>query len=163
MNHNSPDLNIRYAVGVGDLIASILHSKALSWIVKLITKNNKPCSNCSKRRYALNVLFPIAFWKLFFKDENLYLENLKDFYITCGFNASVNYDNRYVSVSKFDQVPIYPKNETSTQSNSEIITESVIEPIIKTDKNEKEGYIFLSTNEVNLGDHLIKTQFYKKI
>jgi hypothetical protein len=149
MNHKYPDLNIRYAVGVGDLIASILHSKLLSWAVILITGNDKICVSCSKRKNALNILFPIKFWKLFFKDDISYLENLKDFYIKCGFNATLNYENKYVSVSKFEQVT-EPNVESEEVKNS-------------SNPNKIKDYIFLSSNEVKLGDHLIKTEYYKKL
>jgi hypothetical protein len=159
MNHRNPDLNIRYAVGMGDFIASILHSKSLSWLVKILTGNNKPCTSCSKRRQALNLLFPIKFWKIFFKNEITYLEDLKNFYVKCGFNASVNYQNKYVTVSKFEEVPIYPKNITNTEEISQQSTEQNTQLNV----NKLQGYIFLSSNEVTLGDHLVKIQYYKKI
>ena len=158
MNHKNPDLNIRYAVGIGDLVACILHSKPLSWLVKLITGKEDPCPKCSKRRQALNILFPFKFWKLFFRDEIVYLENLKDFYIKCGFKASLNYENKYVTVSKLGEVPDYPTIQTPTEfKKDEIIKRPITLPTTK-----KEGYIFLSSSEMTLGDHLIKTEYYKK-
>jgi hypothetical protein len=151
MNHNYPDLNIRYAGGLGDIIASILHSKPLGWIVKSITKQDKPCNSCSQRRYALNFLVPIKIWKLFFKNEDAYLENLKDFYIKCGFNATLDYENKVLSATKFEEFPVEPT-----------FMESIDE--IKQHKTpNKEGYLFLSSNEVALDDHLIRTEYFKKL
>jgi hypothetical protein len=157
MNHKNPDLNIRYSVGLGDFIASTLHSKPLSWIVKSLTGNDKPCLSCSKRRQALNVLFPIKFWKIFFKDMETYLENLKNFYIECGFNASLSPDKRYVIISNTEQKH---ENTFPLEQNNQIIEKQSKEQ--KTN-NELKDYIFLSSNEVTLGEHLIKTEYYKKI
>jgi hypothetical protein len=159
MNHKNPDLNIRYAVGIGDLFASIIHSKSLSWLVILLTGKDKPCTQCSKRKQALNILFPIKFWKIFFKDEISYLENLKNFYIKCGFKASLNYENRYVTVSKFEDVPDYPLPDTKENKEFEnnIITES--KPTI----DRKSNHMFLSSNEITLGEYIVRTEYYKKI
>lgn len=151
MNHNFPDLNIRYAGGLGDIIASILHSKPLGWIVKIITKKDQPCSSCSERRHALNFLAPIKIWKLFFKNEDVYLENLKDFYIKCGFNAKIDYDNKVLTATKFEEFPVEP---TFMES---------VEEIQQHKSPRKDGFLFLSSNEVTLDDHLVRTEYYKKI
>jgi hypothetical protein len=145
MNRTHPDLNIRYAVGVGDLIASILHSKALSWLVKLFVGKNEICIKCSNRRKALNILFPIKFWKLWFKSDIEYLENLAEFYRKCDFNAIVNYENKYVAVTRGDQ-PL-DKNTINEQNKP---TDMV------------DGYIIVNENDVVLGDFLIKTIYYRK-
>jgi hypothetical protein len=152
MNHKSPDLNIRYATGLGDFIASILHSKSLSWLIKIITKKDKPCDSCSQRRFALNVLFPIRFWKIFFKNNKEYLQSLKNFYIKCGYNASFSEDENYLKISRFEEEPIEQPEEQATQFLTNVAL-----------KNRKEGYLFLSDNEVTLGEHLIKTEYYKKL
>jgi len=155
MNHKYPDLNIRYAVGMGDLIASILHSKSLSWLVNLIKGNDKICVACSKRRYALNVLLPIKFWKLFFKNEDDYLQNLSDFYNSCGFNAIFDKQGRFVSVSD-NKIENESEEIFQHQDESKIDNTIVKNPI-------KPNYMFLSSNEVILDDNLIRTEYYKKI
>jgi hypothetical protein len=63
----SPKLKYRYAEGVGDIVACTLHSKLFGWLTKLLTGKDKPCQMCSKRAYAMNVLFPIKVWRLYFK------------------------------------------------------------------------------------------------
>jgi hypothetical protein len=86
----TPDLKFKYANGLGDLVACSLHSKALSWLTKLITGEDKPCTKCSMRRHALNILFPIQYWKLFFKDEKEVLENLAAEYRALGYEVSID-------------------------------------------------------------------------
>jgi hypothetical protein len=145
MNHIHPDLNIRYAVGVGDFVASILHSKALSWLVGLIMGKNEICIKCSNRRKALNILFPIKFWKFWFKTDIEYLENLAEFYRKCDFNAIVNYEKRYVSVSKGDQ-PLDQNTLNEQKKQTDVV----------------DGYIIVNENDVSLGDFLVKTIYYRK-
>ena len=66
----NPTLKIRYAKGLGDFIACILHSKPIGWFTHFLTGTKEPCSACSQRAMAFNILFPIPFWKLFFKNIN---------------------------------------------------------------------------------------------
>jgi hypothetical protein len=168
MNHKKPDLNIRYAVGIGDFVACTLHSKPFNWFTRIITKRDSSCTSCSNRRQALNVLFPIKFWKLFFKNEITYLENLTNFYKKCGYNASLDYDNGYVTVSKFGKVPDYPNPEEIEIKNKDEIIQSENEIIeleskpIQPKNDILDDYMFLSSNEISLGDYLIKTEYYKK-
>lgn len=152
MNHKLPDLNIRYAAGLGDIIASILHSKMFSWLVKIITKKDAPCSSCSQRRYALNILFPIKIWKLFFKDYETYLENLKNYYIKCGYNASLSEDGSHLKISKFEEF------KTEEIENPENTKTQKLKNVPK-----KDGYLFLSSNEIFLDDHVIRTEYFKKL
>jgi hypothetical protein len=148
MNKKYPDLNVRYAVGVGDLIASFLHSKILSWLVVLITGKDNICMSCSKRRHALNDIIPIKFWKFWFNNEIEYLENLTNFYKSCGFDAVLDYNNRYVKVYSKDR-PTQVETQSSKDANFTEIN--------------KEGYFKTNTNEVVLGDYIIKTIYYKRI
>ena len=83
-----PKLKFKYALGIGDIIACVLHSKIISPLTKLITKKDKPCASCSLRIQALNILFPLPLWRCFFKSEfekntALALE-LKE----CGYNVT---------------------------------------------------------------------------
>jgi len=75
---------LKYAVGLGDFIAVVLHSKLVGPLTYLITGQFEPCAACSQRRMALNILFPIPFWKLFFKDIDEYHESLKKDYEKAG-------------------------------------------------------------------------------
>lgn len=51
-NDKNPILKIRYARGLGDFIACILHSKAIGWLTHIITKKEKPCQSCKYARVA---------------------------------------------------------------------------------------------------------------
>ena len=96
----SPDLKFKYAVGVGDFVACVLHSKAIGWLTKLLTGSKTPCANCSERRYALNVLFPIKIWRLFFKTHDDLLQNLAAEYRTLGYTVEINLETRKLTLSK---------------------------------------------------------------
>lgn len=97
---NSPDLKIRYANGLGDIVACFLHSKVMHSITVLITGNEKPCMACSARRNALNILFPIPFWKLFFDSKNELLETLAADYRASGYKVSIDEKIGKLSVTK---------------------------------------------------------------
>lgn len=75
-----PILKIRYGVGLGDFITAILHSKLIGPITYLITGKEKPCHSCNSRRIALNILFPIPFWRLFFKCQCDRNKSIQEFY-----------------------------------------------------------------------------------
>jgi hypothetical protein len=100
----SPDLKFRYAIGLGDLFACILHSKVLGWLTYLITGSDKPCAICNQRRQAWNILFPIKFWRLFFKNQSDLLEHLAAEYRAQGYKTNVNFETGKISVSKFTSV-----------------------------------------------------------
>jgi hypothetical protein len=150
MNKN-PDLQFRYAKGLGDIIACILHSKALSWLTVLITGQKEPCKICSIRRDALNVLFPIPLWKTFFKSEKEALLSYKDMTIKNGSTITVNDSN--TSAITFNGtaeiLPITPNKITTLEE-------------INNKKNIK-NYICISDSDNFSGDLLIKVQIYKKV
>jgi hypothetical protein len=100
----SPDLKCRYAVGLGDLIACFLHSKIIGWLTKIITKTDKPCNACSMRRNAWNIILPIKFWKLFFKNEDELLENLAADYRANGYDVKIDEKTKKLNLSKFSIV-----------------------------------------------------------
>lgn len=136
-----PYLKFRYSRGIGDLIACLLHSKLFGWFTKLITGKSKPCSVCSQRANALNTLFPIPFWRMFFNDAILMTKSLKLELEKCGYKVDLTEDQLGVSSFKV-------KNEEIT----------------KTEEPEKESnsYTLLTSGETILGDFLIKTEIYKK-
>lgn len=65
----NPILKFRYGQGLGDFISAILHSKLIGPLTYLVTGVLEPCQTCNNRRIALNILFPIPFWRFFFKTE----------------------------------------------------------------------------------------------
>lgn len=129
----NPKLKFKYATGVGDLVACILHSKIIGWLTKLITGKKEPCQVCSQRAYALNVLFPIPFWRLFFKNYEIFNNSLNAELLNYGY-----------SISK----PIEEKQND----------DKVIKPIIK---NKIKDYEIVSTTDNELGEYLIRHQIYK--
>lgn len=64
-----PILKLRYAKGLGDVVKCFLHSRYFGPVTKFLTKKDHTCTNCSIRATAMNILFPIPVWKLFFKNE----------------------------------------------------------------------------------------------
>jgi len=150
MNKN-PDLQFRYAKGLGDIVACILHSKALSWLTFKITGKKEPCKVCSIRRDALNVLFPIPLWKFFFKNEKDALFSYKNSTQKDGFEVKVNDSNTSASMFKgtTENLPINP--------NKVITLEEI------NDKKNIKNYICISDSDNYSGDLLIKVQIYKKI
>lgn len=137
----TPNLKLRYAKGLGDAIACLLHSKAIGWLTHLITGQDKPCEMCSIRIKALNTLFPIPFWRLFFKNENTLLESLAKDYKDNGYEVSFN--NSSLSAMKVEQ-----EEPSQEESNKEL--EVPFE------------YRLISTSENTTGDLLIKIQIFKK-
>lgn len=79
-NNVNPYNKIRYAKGLGDFVACILHSKYIGPITYIITNNYEPCPTCNQRRWALNILFPIPFWKFFFKSLEELENDMENFY-----------------------------------------------------------------------------------
>lgn len=139
--NNISDLNLRYAKGLGDIIACILHSKIFGWLTHLITGKKEPCKVCSIRRNALNVIFPIPVWRLFFKNENELTQSL----------ASDLKKNNY-------EVNVETKNGSISSIKSIVKHEE--KPEIKKDLNT---YMPVSSNETKSGDLLIRVQVFKKI
>jgi hypothetical protein len=157
-----PYLKLRYARGGGDLVACILHSKPVGWLTYLITGKKEPCKQCSQRRNALNIVFPIQFWKLFFKDQKALVQSLSKELIDYGYRVSVSADGKNISstkiqlsgvdtpISNFDKKPetpaTIPVNTTKTFNKPNVL----------------DNYTIISTNDVKSGDFLIKTVILKK-
>lgn len=148
LKKNNPYLFFKYNHGLGDFVASVLHSKALSWLTKKITGKSEPCKVCSKRAEALNVLFPIPFWRLFFKDQKEMFTSLNKDLLAAGFQTDLAKDGSYIS---------------SMESRVEYKEPSRnIPSITLTSQNEKlSNYIFLSSNEREIDHILIRTEIYK--
>ena len=147
--NKTPDLKFRYAKGLGDAVACFLHSKPIGWLVHLITGQDKPCNQCSVRRYALNTLVPIPFWKLFFKDEKEALISITKDYKENGYEVNLDLDKLFFSASKVyhpeEPLPIIKEEE---------------KPINPDNLNE---HILLNSSINKYDNILIKTEIYRKI
>jgi len=129
-----PKLKFRYAEGLGDVVACVLHSKLIGWLTKIITKSDTPCKTCSARAFALNILVPIPVWRLFFKDKDAFLDALK------GEGVDIRkIAHKQEQIKKISNKPNLPKVE--------------IDP---TD------YKLYSKVDNQLGDYLIRTLTYVK-
>lgn len=149
----NPLLKLKYATGLGDVIKCILHSGYIGKIVHLITGLDKPCLTCSQRANALNVLFPIPVWRLFFKDvvekDKHLIKDMQDF----GF--------------KFDNQP--KKNENCSSCNNKkeekqtiyIDNSTALNPL-KIDYIEYDGFSLIEKLEKNNKDFKTVILKYKK-
>lgn len=146
--NKDPYLYFKYNKGLGDFVASVLHSRFLGWLTKLITKKDKPCSICSKRAEALNILFPIPFWKLFFKNSLDMTESLKNDLLAAGYHAEISPDYKNISSMK-------------VEATQDIQTNEFIPFIPETTDPKLANYIFLSSNDQEIDHILIRTQIYK--
>ena len=144
-----PNLKIRYARGLGDLIACFLHSKLIGWITKIVTKKSKPCQQCAVRINALNLIFPIPFWRLFFKNTENLLKSLKKDLEDFGY--TVNFTNDKLGLNSFKGEEIVELTTKEEEKQVDIV-----------DVSDINNYIFLSSGDNILGDFLIKTQIYKR-
>ncbi len=144
--HKDPYLKLRYARGAGDVLACFLHSKPIGWLTKLITGKDKPCSKCFKRGNALNVLFPIKVWKLFFKSEDSYINELKKDLEKAGYLVSGSSEGKAISTTKIERIssdfksPFQPLNQNESPHNN---------------------FILLASSDNYVGDFLIKTEVFK--
>jgi hypothetical protein len=144
--NKDPYLKIRYAKGFGDVIACFLHSKPIGWLTKIITGKDKPCTTCSKRANALNVLFPIKVWMLFFKSEEEYIQNLKEDLEKAGYEVAVSPQNKGVSSTKIERKPLTTNYTFQT---------------FKPEEKIETKFKLLASSDNYVGDLLIKTQVFK--
>jgi hypothetical protein len=143
-----PHLYFKYNRGLGHFVASVLHSKAFGWLTKLITGKDKPCTVCSKRADALNVLFPIPFWKLFFKTEKEMFESLNKDLIDAGYSTYLSQDKTHLKSVKgelIQNIVEKPFNPLSDLFNDEKLTK----------------YTFISSSDQEVDHLLVRTQYFK--
>jgi hypothetical protein len=144
---------IRYAQGIGDVCAAILHSKLIGPITYLITGKIEPCNTCQNRRTALNFLMPIPFWKLFFKNEDSYNENLnnefENFQKKIESNVKNNSDENILDISNKTIENI--SNIENTKENSD-----------NSDDLYKD-YFLIAENRTEHESVLIVNRIYKKL
>ena len=103
---------------MGDIITCILHSKYIGHITHFLTKNKKRCFSCEQRAYALNILFPIRFWKFFFKTFDEKTKALREDMLKFGY---VFYDEKDKQTK--EENIVYEK--TKFVSDEDIIPECV--------------------------------------
>lgn len=79
----NPILKLKYSNGLGDILKCILHSRYIGKITHFFTKTDMPCPSCSERATALNILFPIPIWRIFFKSikerDKFFIKEMKDY------------------------------------------------------------------------------------
>jgi len=143
-----PQLMIRYSRGLGDFISCLLHSKAIGWLTKLITKKDKPCIQCRKRANALNTLFPIPFWKMFFSSDEEYFKSIKIDLEKAGYFVENTSNSNGISSSILTRTPFINKNKDDMST-------------IPTESPDINKYELLSSSDSFVGDFLIKTQVFK--
>jgi hypothetical protein len=155
---------IRYAQGVGDVCAAILHSKLIGPITYLVTEKLEPCNTCQNRRTALNFLFPVPIWKLFFKNEDAYNEALnKEFEKAQKELESETHTNSV-------EIEVENKNLSVVENTSDIIKESIstIENKEETSNDNNiddiyKNYFLIAENRTEHESVLIVNRIYKKL
>lgn len=153
-------LKIRYAQGVGDVCAAILHSKLVGPITYLVTGKLEPCNICQNRRTALNFLLPIPFWKLFFKNEDEYNEALN-----LEFEKfQKNLEPKIHNISDEKKLEILDDSKDSSNDILETISNS---ENIKENSNDSDdiykNYFLIAENRTEHESVLIVNRIYKKI
>lgn len=152
-NKKDPLLKIRYAYGLGDIIACILHSKFIGPITHSITGQKTPCQACQTRRQALNVLFPISFRSFFFKNEKeqeeSFIKEARDYGYEIGENENNSCSENKEEI-KYEEPVINNFNELEPETLSNF-------------KNKHSDYTLIRTVETDQDDLKIVLSVYKKI
>jgi hypothetical protein len=143
--NKNPSLKCRYAKGLGDLVACILHGP-LSWLTFAITKKRIPCSKCSLRAEALNTLVPIPFWKLFYDSIDELLKDLSQEMVSAGYKVSLTEDGKGISSSKFSET--LPPLQSSHMPN--------------IPSSDIEDYNLISSGDNIMGDFIVRVQIFKR-
>lgn len=136
-----PKLKVRYARGLGDIIACFLHSRLVGWLTHIITGQDKPCVTCSQRANALNFLFPVPVWKLFFKDNNQYVESI---------TKELKLYQDFLNLPILDSIKTDSIKENSVDKNIE-----------KPKIEQANGYTLISSSDNPLGEYLVRVQIFK--
>jgi len=136
MSDINPHFKIKYIRGLGDVITYILHGSPLKWITQNVLRIKEPCSQCSKRASALNILFPIPIWKMFFKSQSELIQDLSEELTSLNYKVNISSDGNSLASVKTNQM-VFP-----------------------AEKNKE--YILVGSGQNLIGDFLIKTEIYKK-
>lgn len=146
-----PFFKIRYASGLGDIVRCILHSRLIGPITKFITKQDKPCIQCQQRAQALNILFPIDLWWIYFKSKEERSESLK--------KEAIEYGYEFQSCSERQQ-EINESEIEKTNNSSELIINNSNTPV---ENYYKDGHVLVQQSETTREDLKIVILFYKKV
>lgn len=179
INMRDPTLKIRYAIGLGDFIAAVLHSRLLGWLTKLITGKSEPCSVCSQRRIKLNKKFPIPFWRLFFKNKDERTKGLIADLEKNDFNYIIHHDGS-VQASKViaqdtdlhklnlaynDKFNIFEQEQISQEQRQEARKELPTLPEELSNSPYAKDiyrYILISSQESEINnEYIVRTQVFK--
>jgi hypothetical protein len=158
MNPN-PFLQYRHALGLGDFVACTLHSKYINPLTIAITGKDGLCASCDARRQALNLICPVPFWKLFYKDSEERDKNIES-YLT--YKDKDNIEIPWSEYKKQEEQVNLENKENFQKNNIEI--EDV--PSVKKnvpDYDVVENYRFLNSSDVELDNYIVRTTVYKKI
>jgi hypothetical protein len=155
----NPFLKCRYARGLGDIIGCILHSKFLSWLPLFLTGQKDQCQACSQRSQALNVIFPIPVWRLFFKDYTELNLSLKKDFEDLGYEVNYDLEKNALSAQLQEE-----KREENNQylNHKEVPEEHKKVDFSKTIKNNNgQEYRLVNSNNTEFENYFIKTEIYK--
>jgi hypothetical protein len=153
-------LKIRYAQGIGDVCAAVLHSKLVGPITYLVTGKLEPCNTCQNRRTALNFLFPIPIWKLFFKNEDAYNEALNLEFEK--FQKPL--DTKSHNISDEKKLEILDDSKDSSNNTVEIINDAAdIQENSNNSDDIYKDYFLISENRTEHESVLIVNRIYKKL
>jgi hypothetical protein len=151
---------IRYAQGIGDVCAAILHSKLIGPITYLVTGKLEPCNTCQNRRTALNLLLPVPIWKIFFKSEDAYNEKLNKEFEKFQNNIKPKFiEDPIVSVDSLTETEketSIVKETVDIIEDKKEITESVVDDYYK-------DYFLMAENRTEHETLLIVNKIYKKL
>ena len=139
-----PSLKFRYSRGLGDAIASILHGKIFGWFTHFVTGRNFPCQRCTMRADVLNILFPIPFWRLFFKTIEELTSSLGKELEENGYAVNFTNDKKGISASR-NIKDVNPPEDTKP----------------KKDRTDINNYTFVSNTKSIVGDLLLEIKVYK--
>jgi hypothetical protein len=151
-NPKDPRLKCRYAKGLGDLVACILHSTLLGWFTKLITGKDKPCNVCSQRADALNILVPIPFWKLFYKTPIDFSKALAADLEASGYSVAVSEDFMHIQAAKSEPI------SRPTQIIKNLTFASNHGP-----EKPPDGYKYVSSSDKQIDHVIIRTTIFKTL
>lgn len=144
-----PRYKFRYAAGLGDIIACILHMKYIGRLVDLIKTNKSGCSQCSQRAEILNLFFPVPIWKFYFKN----IEERNSVFLQEMENLGYNVD--FLKIQE-------ELNEKKCNCNQVVNDMSILESH-KIDYIEYDGYFLKSKEESNDGEYkVLKFTYIKK-
>ena len=142
-----PILKLRYAKGLGDIIKCSLHSRYFRKITKFLTKRDHTCIECSIRANAMNIIFPIPVWKLFFKNEKEMHKNFEKELLEYGYK-------------------IFNQNESIEQQNNSCCGKTKHEnnnEVYDSEHVKFEGYFLVQRVEEEDSDFKIVTLKFKKM